>query len=352
MRNALSTSKPPHFDWAALDARRPGPDVGAVADALRQRYALDGQLVHLASERDGVYRLDVRGAGAQVVRVSSAAEPEASLLLQNEALRTVARTDPALPVPRIVASVTGLDVERIETPRGPYRVRVMSYLPGTPVLQNPRSPAMLASIGRTLARLDEALRFVTAVDHNFPLLWDLRSAPRLASFVECIASASGRAAVEAVLAELDSSGLARLSRLPSQVIHNDFNPKNVLFDADCSMHVVGIIDFGDIVHSARIVDLGVCLARHLEPADCLAAPCHIIAGYCEVATISEDELLMLPLVIRARLAMRAAIGSWRLRQGDSRGDRVQIEGALALLEIMAQIDPSEATDRWRPAARL
>jgi len=215
MRNALSTSKPPHFDWAALDARRPGPDVGAVADALRQRYALDGQLVHLASERDGVYRLDVRGSGAQVVRVSSAAEPEASLLLQNEALRTVARTDPALPVPRIVASVTGLDVERIETPRGPYRVRVMSYLPGTPVLQNPRSPAMLASIGRTLARLDEALRFVTAVDHKFPLLWDLRSAPRLASFVECIASASGRAAVEAVLAELDSSGLARPGRLPS-----------------------------------------------------------------------------------------------------------------------------------------
>jgi Ser/Thr protein kinase RdoA (MazF antagonist) len=272
--------------------------------------------------------------------------------LQNEALRTVARTDPSLPVPRIVASVTGLDVECVETPLGPYRVRVMSYLPGTPVLQGPRSPAMLASIGRTLARLDEALRFVTTVDREFPLLWDLRSAPRLASFVECIASASGRAAVEGVLAELDSSGLARLSRLPSQVIHNDFNPKNVLFDSDRGMQVVGIIDFGDIVHCARIVDLGVCLARHLEPADCLAAPRHIIGGYCEVATISEDELLMLPLIMRARLAMRAAIGSWRLRQGDSRGDRVQIEGALALLESMARIDPADATDRWRPAARL
>jgi hydroxylysine kinase len=352
MRNALSTSRPPHFDWGALDARRPGPDAGAVSAALRQRYALDGQLVHLASERDGVYRLDVRGAGAQIVRVSSAAEPEASLLLQNEALRAVARTDPSLPVPRIVASVTGLDVERIETPLGPYRVRVMSYLPGMPVLQSPRSPAMLASIGRTLARLDEALRFVSTVDRNFPLLWDLRSAPRLASFVDCIASASGRAAVEQVLAELESSGLARLSGLPSQVIHNDFNPKNLLFDSDRGMHVVGIIDFGDIVHGARIVDLGVCLARHLEPTDCLAAPRHIIAGYCEVATISEDELVMLPLIVRARLAMRAAIGAWRLRQGDGQADPVQIEGALALLEIMARIDPAEATDRWRPPARL
>ena len=352
MRHRLSISAPREIDWGALDARRPGPSASSVAEAIRDRYALEGELVHLASERDSVYRLDRPPKPSLVVRISSPVEPEVSLALQNAVLHAVARTDPSLPVPRIVASRAGLDVEAVNSEHGPFRVRVMSYLPGTPVLQPPRAPTMLASIGRTLARLDEALQSVPVIDHHFPLLWDLRSAPSFSSLVECIPIASGRATAKRVFVELESSGLARLNTLRAQVIHNDFNPKNVLFDAVDRVHVVGVIDFGDVVHSARIVDLGVCLARHMEPEDWRAAPRHILGGYCAVAAISEDELRLLPMIMRARLAMRAVIGSWRLRRADGRGDLGQIESALALLELIAQANPDETIKQWRSAARL
>lgn len=352
MRSGLSIPGSSKNDWIALDTRRPGPGASSVAHVVRDRYELHGNLVHLASERDDVYRLDRSHAPPLVVRVSSAGEPDASLALQNDVLHAVARTDPSLPVPRIVASQAGRDVEAVAWAEGHYRVRIMSYLPGTPVLHPPRPAPMLESIGRALARLDDALKSVRALDRRFPLLWDVRSAPTFDPFVDCIAIPRQRLVVRRVFAKLVSDGLASLGMLRAQVIHNDFNPKNVLFDNAGGTDVVGIIDFGDVVHAARIVDLGVCLARHLEPDDWRAAPRHIIRGYCDVAPISDEELRLLPMIIRARLAMRAAIGSWRLRRGDGRGDPAQIESALGLLELIAEAGDDQTIDQWRDATRL
>jgi Ser/Thr protein kinase RdoA (MazF antagonist) len=345
MRTALSTSTVRNIDWLTLDARGPRLPVDAVSEAIRERYALHGRLVRLACERDDVYRLDLPSGPPRIVRVSPATEPAESLALQNAALHAIARRDPTMPVPRIVASNVGSDVETIEYSEGRYRLRVLSFLEGAPVFLTPRSVSMLRSIGMTLARLDVALQGVSAGERDFPLLWDVRRAPQLRPLVRFIADARSRAAVDRVLAELESEGLARLGNLPAQVIHNDFNPKNILFDPT-NVHVVGVIDFGDVVHAARIVDLGVTVARHLEVENPMRAPPQIIAGYGEVAPVSHDELQVIPLVVRARLAMRAVIGSWRMSQQDSRGDPAQIESALTLLDLISGVRAEVATQQW------
>jgi len=199
--------------------------------ALAERYALDGTLTRVAFERDDVYRLDRAPADAWIVRVSPLSESDASLALQNAALHAIAHAAPALPVPRIRASLDGNDVETIVAEEGRFRLRVLSYLPGAPRFRTPRPEATLAMIGRTLARLDDALRDV-APPPPFPLLWDLRGAAQLRPLVRHIADSAQRRLVDDVLAELERDGLARIYALPAQqVIHNDFNPKNVLFDS-------------------------------------------------------------------------------------------------------------------------
>jgi Ser/Thr protein kinase RdoA (MazF antagonist) len=131
------------------------------------------------------------------------------------------------------------------------------------------------------------------------------------------------------------------------VIHNDFNPKNILFAAE---NIVGIIDFGDIVHGARAIDVGVTIARHLEAGDAMRAPPCILAGYCATSPLSRAEIDCLYAIVRARLAMRSAIGAWRLQQRDGRGDPAQIADALALLAELRDIGEAAALRAWRAAA--
>lgn len=351
MRSGLSTSKPPSIDWASLDAKGAPLPVQAVSAALRERYGLTGRLELLARERDDVYRLEPAIGPPQVVRVSAAAEPAESLALQNAALRTIARENPSLPVPRVVVSVDGNEVEVIRVD-GDHRLRVLTFLPGMPVFHSPRSGETLRSIGRTLALLDRALEGLADVGGTFPLLWDVRSAPQLRDLVNAVADTRARATVDRVLSELESDGLARLGALPAQVIHNDLNPKNVLFDPADSVRVAGIIDFGDVVHGARIIDLGVAVARHLEPDAPMRAPPHVVAGYSEVTTILPEELRVLPLIVRTRLAMRAVIASWRHQLDAKRGDPAQIRGALSLLEAMSAVGDEQATRQWADVAKL
>lgn len=350
MRSVLSTAAPDGIDWKAVDARGPCLPADAVARIVRERFALEGTLAHLAYERDDVYRLEARTGQACVVRVSRASEPAASLALQNRALRAIERADPSLPVPRILASTRGYDVETVDTPDGQYRLRVLSYVPGLPILRPPRSQATLASIGSTLARLDSALREIPIIDAEFPLLWDVRRAPQLRPFAQYIAHAGRRDLADAVLAELEFGGLVRLGTLPLQVIHNDFNPKNILFESVAGPHIVGVIDFGDVVTAPRIVDLGVTIARHMDSSEPMQAPRCIIEGYCSVAPLKRAEIDILYLIVRARLAMRAVIGSWRLHQRDGRGDTTQIDDALDLLGLLDEVGATKATELWRTQA--
>ena len=350
MRTALSTPGAPAIDWAAVDV--PGPRLAAaeLSDVLRDRYGIEGRLERMAFERDDVYRLDRASGEPCVVRVSPSSESDLSLALQNTALRAIANADPALPVPRIRPSRAGSDIESIEANAGRFRVRVLSFLSGAPVLRIPRTPAMLDEIGRTLARLDNALRTVPAPASPFPLMWDVRGAPQLRPLVPYIRNARDRQLVDEVLAELETEGLARIASLPAQVIHNDFNPKNILFEAAEPKAIAGIIDFGDVVHGARATDLGVTVSRHLEAGDAMRAPEFIIRGYCALAPISRAEAECLFTVVRARLAMRTAIGSWRLHQRDGRGDLAQIEDALTLLAELRDIGAAAATRAWRAHA--
>jgi Ser/Thr protein kinase RdoA (MazF antagonist) len=55
--------------------------------------------------------------------------------------------------------------------------------------------------------------------------------------------------------------------LPSQPVHNDLNPHNVVVDPETHAVVAGIIDFGDLTCTARVNDLAITAAYQVADSD-------------------------------------------------------------------------------------
>ena len=66
-----------------------------------------------------------------------------------------------------------------------------------------------------------------------------------------------RALVDGTLRRWESEVAPAFGSLRAQVVHGDLSLDNTLFGADGS--VSGVIDFGDMTHTALLCDLGVAL---------------------------------------------------------------------------------------------
>ncbi len=114
-----------------LGSRPPDWSPDELAALACRHFHLRGEPQTLEGERDQNLRmLDDHGAPV-VVKLSGVEEDRGALELQAAALRHIARSDPDLNVPRVIASIDGEDIVSIAPgDRGCHHLRVLSWLPG------------------------------------------------------------------------------------------------------------------------------------------------------------------------------------------------------------------------------
>lgn len=285
----------------------PPPQVPAPALAalVRSHWGLAGRLTPLTSERDQNHRLDTSG-GSFTVKLANSAEPAALTGFQTLALLHTARTAPELPTPRVIPTRDGQTI--LPTPEG--ALRILTWLPGTPLAHLPRSPALAAAIGAALGRLDHALAGFRhpAADHH--LLWDIRNTADLAPLSAALPD-DLKPRVAAFLVRFADHIAPALARLPRQVIHGDFNPHNLLADPDRPDRLTGILDFGDMTLSHRICDLAVAASYLIDPADPPALLVPLVTAFHRATPLTEPEIRLLPDLVTARLITTLTISAWR-----------------------------------------
>jgi len=287
-----------------------------------------------------------------ILRISGEGEPLTALKFQNRALAHIKKRDIQLPVPECLNSRHGRSVEIVTRNSIPHGVRLMTYVPGVPTLGKTRSTALRRDIGSHLARLDRALEGLGVPPVHQNLLWDIQKAGNLRELSRFISDSNGRRLVEQTFTELVSNTLPQLVLFTQQTIHNDFNPKNVLANPVSPDHVSGIIDFGDMISGPRIVDLGVAIARHLEPANVVECACDILSGYHDVTPLNEAEISVLFTLICTRLAIRSAIWSWRHALGDVRANPNEVKSALQFLDVLHSRGPLEIKSMFFESCRV
>ena len=134
-------------------------------------------------------------------------------------------------------------------------------MPGTLLRDAAEGEPQFDALGTTLGRLSAALRTFELDEPSRLSAWDLQTVGRLSTLLGIFPDPS----VAEAIRRFTERVAPQLGELPTQVIHNDFNPGNVLVDPDADEFVVGILDFGDVTHSLRVADLAVALAYQVSP---------------------------------------------------------------------------------------
>jgi hydroxylysine kinase len=285
------------FDFAQMSE----DEAIAVSDAWYGVTA--GSAVRLDTERDDSFRLQT-SHGERVLKVAHPADSEEVIDFQVRALQHAARADGSLPLQRVVPTLSGQ--LWVSLPSGRV-ARMLEWLPGELLLNVTTGPNELAALGDALGRLSKSLSSFDERGGAILSAWDLQTIPRLATLLDVVPHDS----VAEAISRFNSRVAPRLAELPMQIIHNDFNPGNVLVDPSAPQFVVGILDFGDVMHSLRVADLAIAISYALHPMH------HdwqditpLISGFDDHVPLTDLERALLPDLVAARFAQRILINSW------------------------------------------
>ncbi|WP_313531301.1 phosphotransferase enzyme family protein [Shinella sp.] len=278
----------------------------AVADV----YGLTGAVKRLSSERDETFLFKRADGTDFILKIANPAEDPAALEFQDGALLHLETVAPAVPVPRLVPTLSGEPSRTLATSDGPRIMRLLTFLDGELQYRTEASEAQSRNVGRSLAELGLGLKDYDGRPPEGKLMWDISHTLDLQAVVGDVAE-ERRTQVEAILAEFERSlpAIAALER--RQIIHNDFNPHNILLDPAEPTKVVGIIDFGDMVHAPLINDLAVGISYHMATDNWTARTGAFLDGFLSARPLLAPEVELLPLLMRCRLAMSIIIAEWR-----------------------------------------
>ena len=307
----------------------------AAADALEVARSLFGVAAtgarDLGSERDRTFALDDRaGRPVAILKVSNPSEDPAVLDMEAAAALHVTAVDPGLTVAvpwRACGAGDPGPARPDDDPSGlraawragdaVHWVRLYDVLPGRSRIDaTVLSDAALVAWGETAARLGQALRGFMHPRAQRMMLWDVQHALAARPMLDDIRDPVERTLVADVIDEFERSVVPIWPRLRAQVAHTDLSVDNTL--TDDGGFITGIIDFGDMSHTALVTELASVLdslGAGRAGIELFRLARLVLDGYQRRIELEELELSVLGVLWAARSALTIAISSWRVGQG-------------------------------------
>jgi len=279
-------------------------------------FGVAGPAAPLVSERDQNFRIAGRDGRGWVLKISNPGEREGVVEMETGVVRHVAAVDPGLPVAVPHETREGAPWGTVPGAGGArHFVRLLPLLPGRNGEATELSREAIRDFGAVSARLGRATRGYFHPAAGRPILWDVKHLSTLRPHLPLVTDDRRRALVETILDRFEASVAPVLAGFRAQVIHNDLTFDNTLLDADG--RVTGIVDFGDMAHTALVLDLVAALVALLggrdDPADLFAAAETAIAGYASITPLEDGESAVLGDLVLGRLAQTTLISAWRVR---------------------------------------
>jgi hydroxylysine kinase len=287
---------------------------------VRRFYGLSGTLTRFETEKDGTFRLNAADGRQYVLKIANPSEKRSEIEFQIALMRHVKNRDASLPIPAVFDDREGNCLPEIITQGHENRlVRLMSFIPGTPLDQVSSSRTQRESIGEILACLRLAMSDFSHPADSRTVAWDVSNLLTLSHLLPDIEDRQHRLWIEVALAHFENIK-PELDACRRQVLHNDFNTSNIVVSRSDHDVVSGIIDFGDAVRTAVAVDVSTALMNQMPKqfswagrTDLFDEARDVLTGYFRHADLTDGELRLVPFLALGRLATRALLTSWRAK---------------------------------------
>ncbi|NKX55730.1 aminotransferase [Arthrobacter mobilis] len=280
----------------------PRPNVPPEQAALwaRELFGVEGPVRELGSQQDRNFLVE-SPAGRHLLKISNPAFARAEVQAQNAAMKHLAAAGLAVPAP--VPSVHGEEIATVAVDGAGHCVRLLSFVDGTPLIENRYlPPPVVGDLGRLAGQVSAALAQLRHPGLDRGLQWDLRAGGDVVdSLLGCVREDRKRELVASAAARARAALEPLRAQLPVQAVHGDLTDDNVVCRPDGSGRplATGIIDFGDTMYSWRVAELAVaCTAVfHHEPDNPLAV-LPLIEAFHRQVRLTEAELDALwPLIV-------------------------------------------------------
>jgi Ser/Thr protein kinase RdoA (MazF antagonist) len=196
-----------------------------------------------------------------------------------------------------------------------YPVRVLRFVSGTLMSELDAeclTPTFLYSVGRFAGRVDAALQDFShpAIEDFVNECWDLQHFSCLKKYISSLSEKKKITMANSVMKLYEEKIEPMLPSMKKGVIHGDLNGKNIIVQqSENSAAIVGLIDFGDCVHSYYLFELAILVAHTMMSHDHrieLVAP--VIKGYIDVFPLTQEELQCLYYAVLAILCTTGVKG--------------------------------------------
>ena len=306
------------------------------------------------SERDQNFLVRSGAGDGRILKISNAGERPEVLDMEVAAALHARRFDASLPVAQpfaIRADPSSFVGAVVDGERGTaHMVRMYEFLPGRGSVDGMQlDHTALWAYGRTLAQLGRAMRgfFHPAADRV--LLWSVEHCLLLRPMVEAIDDVERRAIVARAFDRFEQRVVPRWGALRAQVVHGDLTLDNALLDERGL--ITGIVDFGDMSHTALLADPVSALdsVPGMRPRDELfRAAASLLDGYASVTPLEPEERELVGDTLAARLALTVTISAWRVRLFPENANYIQSwdRDCWHMLELFDELGPDETARRF------
>ncbi|MBC8509234.1 MAG: phosphotransferase, partial [Chloroflexi bacterium] len=326
----------------------------------KRKYGIPGSLTSLPSERDQNFLLHTDTSDKFVLKIANAAEDIALIEAQNLAMAHL--NQHGIICPQVIHNKSEKSISEIQSATGEtHAVRLVSYLPGKPYGEVRRhSPELFSNLGKYLGQMDRTL---TSFDHaaiQRDFHWDLANALDVVNeHQSLIINHELRDLINKFTNDFQKNALPLLPKLRKSAIHNDANDYNVIVGSGVDLYsrnqqIVGVIDFGDMVHSYTIAELAVATAYAvLDKPNPLEIAAFLVKGYHQENPLIEDEISVLFGLMTMRLCMSVCLAAHQTQQRpDDEYLSISQTAVHNTLPKLAEIHPRFAEATFRQACGL
>ncbi len=312
-----------------------------------ERYGLTGHRERLRGERSHNTLFTTTDGSRFVLKVASPDDPVATIDFHAKALVHLEHRAPALPIARMRPSLDGELVPVVERLGVVHAMRLVTFMPGHTFDDGqPITIDGMRRIGSLVGALSAGLAdFEHPADATF-MPWDIANGLIVDDDLWAGLADDARELLLPARDRLEQA-LAGMATLPRQVIHNDAHVGNLLRAASDTDQVTGVIDFGDLVRTVTVADLGVSgasLAPHQDdPTAALAA---LVSGFHDQCPVSSAEARLVPELVLCRLALTTLMTDHQIAEAPHIADAVAAErpGVVAGLRRWLTLEPARLAD--------